>query len=193
MRRISDVPSKIVKLVEVRAASPGRWPAARALVSTNSALRLWPMRARSWHGPRPVPIRFLRDVPVDPAGQIHLRQALEVTSSDCMTSATRRARRNHRRRRSCLSVSGIDGAEQRGPARVILADDGGERHRRVRGWPAPRFGGLRERRHRRVLSRLGVPEPAKSSAHALLVAGRHACTGGWQAVHLTARRSITAI
>jgi hypothetical protein len=37
MRWISDVPSKMVKLVEVRAVSAGRWPAGRALVSTNSA------------------------------------------------------------------------------------------------------------------------------------------------------------
>jgi hypothetical protein len=37
MRWISDVPSKIVKLLEVRAVSAGRWPAEPALVSTNSA------------------------------------------------------------------------------------------------------------------------------------------------------------
>jgi len=37
MRWISDVPSKIVKLLEVRAVSAGRRPAGRALVSTNSA------------------------------------------------------------------------------------------------------------------------------------------------------------
>jgi len=37
MRWISDVPSKIVKLMEVRAVSAGRWPARRAFVSTNSA------------------------------------------------------------------------------------------------------------------------------------------------------------
>jgi len=39
MRWISDVPSKIVKLVEVRAVSAGRWRAGWALVSTNSAPR----------------------------------------------------------------------------------------------------------------------------------------------------------
>jgi hypothetical protein len=37
MRWISDVPSKIVKLVEVRAESAGRWPAEPAFVRTNSA------------------------------------------------------------------------------------------------------------------------------------------------------------
>ena len=37
MRWISDVPSKIVKLLEVRAVSAGRPPDDRALVSTNSA------------------------------------------------------------------------------------------------------------------------------------------------------------
>jgi hypothetical protein len=37
MRWISDVPSKIVKLMEVRAVSAGRWPGRRSLVSTNSA------------------------------------------------------------------------------------------------------------------------------------------------------------
>jgi hypothetical protein len=37
IRWISDVPSKIVKLVEVRAVSAGKQPAARALVSTSSA------------------------------------------------------------------------------------------------------------------------------------------------------------
>jgi hypothetical protein len=37
MRWISDVPSKIVKLVEVRAVSAGRWPDSDAYVSTNSA------------------------------------------------------------------------------------------------------------------------------------------------------------
>jgi hypothetical protein len=37
MRWISDVPSKIVKLVEVRAVTAGRWPVYRHLVSTNSA------------------------------------------------------------------------------------------------------------------------------------------------------------
>jgi hypothetical protein len=37
MRWISDVPSKIVKLVEVQAVSAGRWPLGPALVSTNSA------------------------------------------------------------------------------------------------------------------------------------------------------------
>jgi hypothetical protein len=31
------VPSKIVKLVEVRAVSAGRWPVDRRFVSTNSA------------------------------------------------------------------------------------------------------------------------------------------------------------
>ena len=37
MRWISDVPSKIVKLLEVGAVSAGRWPVAGRLVSTNSA------------------------------------------------------------------------------------------------------------------------------------------------------------
>jgi hypothetical protein len=37
MRWISDVPSKIVKLVEVRAVSAGRWRGERVHVSTNSA------------------------------------------------------------------------------------------------------------------------------------------------------------
>jgi hypothetical protein len=37
MRWISDVPSKIVKLVELRAVPAGRWPDCEALVSTNSA------------------------------------------------------------------------------------------------------------------------------------------------------------
>jgi hypothetical protein len=37
MRWISDVPSKIVKLVEVRAVSAGRRAAEPRLVSTNSA------------------------------------------------------------------------------------------------------------------------------------------------------------
>ena len=37
MRWISDVPSKIVKVVEVRAVSAGRCPARLLLVSTNSA------------------------------------------------------------------------------------------------------------------------------------------------------------
>jgi hypothetical protein len=37
MRWISDVPSKIVKLMEVRAVSAGRWPDWVAHVSTNSA------------------------------------------------------------------------------------------------------------------------------------------------------------
>jgi hypothetical protein len=37
MRWISDVPSKIVKLVEVRAVSAGRGPVWAAAVSTNSA------------------------------------------------------------------------------------------------------------------------------------------------------------
>jgi hypothetical protein len=36
-RWISDVPSKIVKFVEVRAVSAGSWPDDRGLVSTNSA------------------------------------------------------------------------------------------------------------------------------------------------------------
>jgi hypothetical protein len=36
-RWISDVPSKIVKLVEVRAVSAGRWPDGQGVVSTNSA------------------------------------------------------------------------------------------------------------------------------------------------------------
>jgi hypothetical protein len=39
MRWISDVPSKIVKLVEVRAVSAGRCPADHRCVSTNSARR----------------------------------------------------------------------------------------------------------------------------------------------------------
>jgi hypothetical protein len=47
MRWISDVPSKIVKLVEVRAVSAGRWPTKRPFVSTNSA----PARARRRGGP----------------------------------------------------------------------------------------------------------------------------------------------
>jgi hypothetical protein len=37
MRWISDVPSKMVKLMEVRAVSAGRWPDSTLLVSTNSA------------------------------------------------------------------------------------------------------------------------------------------------------------
>jgi hypothetical protein len=37
MRWISDVPSKIVKLLEVRAVSAGRCPGRPSLVSTNSA------------------------------------------------------------------------------------------------------------------------------------------------------------
>jgi hypothetical protein len=37
MRWISDVPSKIVKLVEVRAVSAGRWRDHQLHVSTNSA------------------------------------------------------------------------------------------------------------------------------------------------------------
>jgi hypothetical protein len=37
MRWISDVPSKIVKLVEVRAVSAGRWAPGQPVVSTNSA------------------------------------------------------------------------------------------------------------------------------------------------------------
>jgi hypothetical protein len=37
MRWISEVPSKIVKLMEVRAVSAGRWPDWVAHVSTNSA------------------------------------------------------------------------------------------------------------------------------------------------------------
>jgi hypothetical protein len=46
MRWISDVPSKIVKLVEVRAVSAGRCPVNRRHVSTNSA------RGRSVRGRR---------------------------------------------------------------------------------------------------------------------------------------------
>jgi hypothetical protein len=37
IRWISDVPSKIVKLVDVRAVSAGRWPVWAGDVSTNSA------------------------------------------------------------------------------------------------------------------------------------------------------------
>jgi hypothetical protein len=37
MRWISDAPSKMVKLVEVRAVSAGRSPVNRRFVSTNSA------------------------------------------------------------------------------------------------------------------------------------------------------------
>ena len=37
MRWISDVPSKIVKLLDVRAVSAGRYPVDRRHVSTNSA------------------------------------------------------------------------------------------------------------------------------------------------------------
>jgi hypothetical protein len=37
MRWISDVPSKMVNLVEVRAVSAGRWRGERVHVSTNSA------------------------------------------------------------------------------------------------------------------------------------------------------------
>jgi hypothetical protein len=45
MRWISDVPSEIVKLVEVRAVSAGRWPILARLVSTNSAPRIRRARA----------------------------------------------------------------------------------------------------------------------------------------------------
>jgi hypothetical protein len=45
MRWISDVPSKIVKLVEVQAVSAGRWPENQAYVSTNSARCRCPLRA----------------------------------------------------------------------------------------------------------------------------------------------------
>jgi hypothetical protein len=41
-RWISDVPSKIVKLLEVRAVSAGRWPDNYPHVSTNSAPRCGP-------------------------------------------------------------------------------------------------------------------------------------------------------
>jgi len=40
IRWISDVPSKIVKLVGVRSVSAGQWPARTGDVSTNSA-RTW--------------------------------------------------------------------------------------------------------------------------------------------------------
>jgi hypothetical protein len=50
MRWISDVPSKIVKVVEVRAVSAGRKPAERPLVSTNSARRR-ATRTGSWKLP----------------------------------------------------------------------------------------------------------------------------------------------
>jgi len=45
MRWISLVPSKMVKLVEVRAVSASRRPSGRVLVSTNSA----PIHAQIWH------------------------------------------------------------------------------------------------------------------------------------------------
>jgi hypothetical protein len=45
IRWISDVPSKIVNLVELRAVSAGRWLARWALVSTNSAPPWEPERA----------------------------------------------------------------------------------------------------------------------------------------------------
>ena len=47
MRWISDVPSKIVKLVEVRAVSAARWPDRQALVSTSSAPDCRPPRSAS--------------------------------------------------------------------------------------------------------------------------------------------------
>ncbi len=61
MRWISDVPSKIVKLVKARAVSAGRWPAGRSTVSTNSVrlgsgLDRWlPTPAATGDGRRPQP------------------------------------------------------------------------------------------------------------------------------------------
>jgi hypothetical protein len=46
MRWISDVPSKIVKLVEVRAVSAGSWPGEWAHVGTNSPPEA---RRQDWH------------------------------------------------------------------------------------------------------------------------------------------------
>jgi hypothetical protein len=46
MRWISDVPSKIVKLVEVRAVSAGSWPSEWAHVGTNSPPEA---RRQDWH------------------------------------------------------------------------------------------------------------------------------------------------
>jgi hypothetical protein len=60
-RWISEVPSKMVKLVDVQAVSAGRWPAGRPLASTNSAPRCGPRVPRSWHGRRPLPHQLLRD------------------------------------------------------------------------------------------------------------------------------------
>jgi hypothetical protein len=61
IRWISDVPSKIVTLVELPAVSAGRWPTARALVSTNSAPRLWPARATILAWRATLPRQVLRD------------------------------------------------------------------------------------------------------------------------------------
>jgi hypothetical protein len=61
MRWISDVPSKIVKLVDVRAVSAGRWPAGPSHVSTSSA----PDTAGACDDPdmdgNPLPHQVLRD------------------------------------------------------------------------------------------------------------------------------------
>jgi hypothetical protein len=76
MRWISDVPSKIVKLVEVRAVSAGRWPISAPLVSTNSAPRCGPCAQRSRHGRRrPLPYQVLHDasLPILPGQMIRLR------------------------------------------------------------------------------------------------------------------------
>jgi hypothetical protein len=55
MRWISDVPSKMVKLVEVRAVSAGRRPAVQAHVSTNSAPQNTARMRRFWHDYDPLP------------------------------------------------------------------------------------------------------------------------------------------
>jgi hypothetical protein len=49
MRWISDVPSKMVKLVEARAVSAGRSPAHLPLVSTNSAPHILTKIAAGWN------------------------------------------------------------------------------------------------------------------------------------------------
>jgi len=82
MRWISDVPSKIVKLVEVRAVSAGRWPDSEEHVSTNSA----PVHALIWRlngsvaGAGPVEVGqhvdcTLGQGPSEPAGWITVSRA----------------------------------------------------------------------------------------------------------------------
>jgi hypothetical protein len=64
MRWISDVPSKIVKFVEIRAVSAGRRPARQLLVSTNSAANA---RGQAPRGPAAAtPVAEDRDGQPDP-------------------------------------------------------------------------------------------------------------------------------